>query len=260
MNNNEFPDIEPLEARCTKDGSLYFRQPKVTDRLVSLKKSSYEESCHALFQIDEKSIDYIPTECILATVRSLRKRTDCELFHNYIKELLRRVTSRLLSEDEPVQEAVLGSFTNLLANDLKQRKTTLDFYEGRFAKGLKMLIIKERARYHKQLGKRKLLEISEASSEISAEIEKASGSFNIFDPGEINKEDYLFRLSEGIERLPTLHKKIIIMWSKKILIESQDENVKTISSLLDMTPKTIRKYKNEALGTLKKFITEGETQ
>jgi len=89
LNENEFPKIEALEAR-KKDGSLYYRQPEVIDRLRSLEDSSYEDICSALKQSDENHADYIPTECLLAIARSLRLRTKGDLFAVIWRKLMER--------------------------------------------------------------------------------------------------------------------------------------------------------------------------
>ena len=105
------------------------------------------------------------------------------------------------------------------------------------------------------------MEVSEDSDDLSEDAEKAGGSFDALTPGELfSKKDYLFLLSEGIERLPDLHRKVFIMWCNGIPNESQDPTIDSISAVLGKTPKTTRKYRREAVITLQKFAKERDTQ
>jgi DNA-directed RNA polymerase specialized sigma24 family protein len=143
-----------------------------------------------------------------------------------------------------------------LHRDLREYNERLDFFEIRFNRALKTLRMDVEKQVRKENEKFESLGQDEESGDLSPDVERAAGSFDLFEAQKKCDPDYRLRLLQSIRSLPELQRTIIEMLLKDFPIDSQDPNVMTIARAVKKTEKTVRNQRDRAFATLKAALTK----
>jgi hypothetical protein len=135
----------PLRKRTLK-GDLYTRPPEIEGKLLELSGLPREEAVTRCKIPERDDPAYVPSECLLHFVRSFREnpaRPEFEVLYRLLAtRLLRKLprdSGRL--DDTLIREEVFGRFCELLAEDLRSYSERLDFFEIRFDKAFKRVLM-----------------------------------------------------------------------------------------------------------------------
>jgi hypothetical protein len=180
-------------------------------------------------------------------------------------ERIRRTLPRVENPDgmtlsftrSQVHEQVYDKFVTLLLKERTDYVERLDFFEVHFNGGLGLLKLDAQDKAWKEENRNTELEADEDSGEIDAEVEKAAGSYEPFDPEILDDYIYRSRLDAAMDELSPLQKRIIEMWRQDIPIDSIDPTVVTISKSLGKSEKTIRNHRDLAFNKLRVLLTRG---
>lgn len=259
--------ISPLK-KLKKSGELYQRQPEIETKLLELNSLTLQDRLARCQIADSNDPRYIPSECILHFVRAARENPDGKYYEGLYKGLIARVLKQLPKRTERsdkealfdalIREKALGTFCELLADDILDYSERLDFYEVRFMRAVKTLKIDA---YRKVKGDdegKESIESEEENGALRREVEEAIQSYNPFEPQILSITDYQFELDSAIEKLPDLQKRILQLLKLGIPIDSIDPNVVTISKTMKRSEKTIRTHRDKAFATLRRRLTRGD--
>ena len=216
------PLIAPLRKRNKKNGELYTRLDEITAKLVEINELTPDELSTRCVVDDSKSVDYLPSECLLYLVRQRRSGPFDEHFQTLFNALAGRVLRGLpkveswdgASEnmtDCNVSEEGWHRFLKMLVKDQQEYCEGLDIYEVRFAMALKKLRLDSQRKVYSKDNPLESIEINDETGEIAPEVENAAGNFDPFDSDAITNYDYLLRLDKAIDGLPELQKTIVVM-------------------------------------------------
>ena len=262
------PSPPPLRKK-NPDQKVYTRPHNIQDKLKELLALTREEVlAHCQIQ-DKENAAYIPSECLVHLLRNGRGKADSKYYEILYKTLLGRMVRRLRSksssdngseafQDCLIRDRVMDRFNELLAKDRNGYEEKLDFYEVRFDRKLKLLILDAQDQVWTETNRSRPLENSE-TGEILAEVEEAAGPSDPFAEANSDEKDYRFRLEAAIERLPTEQKRIVTMLKMGVPIDSKDPEAVTIAKALERSEKTIRTIRDRAFATIKAFFEKGAT-
>lgn len=260
--------IRPLRKH-KRDGTPYTRPGHIDSLLVELAELPRDEILRRAAVTNSSDPSYLPSECLLHIMRSGRSENSDRYFERLfgllskrvIRALPRFITARGMIEPvkERVHELAYGRFTELIAADRIEYDERLDFFEVRWNAAI--------ANLRRDAWEKALAELKDSDSldddetgELAAEVEKAIGSFDPFDPAALNEADYRLRLQAAIDRLPKEQIRIIEMLRQDIPIDSTEPGTVTIADTLGKSEKTIRNHRNRAFLAIKRTMTEGEEQ
>ncbi len=147
------------------------------------------------------------------------------------------------------REDVIDHFVDLLLSDLVQYDDSLDYYEVNFNAAVAADRHDANARHWKRENRTEALETEDG--EISARVEIAIGDYDPFDAHELDKKDYRIRLYDAIASLPEFQRRIVVMWSQDIPIDSSDPSVMCMRKTLGRSEKSIRTHRDKAFASLK---------
>ncbi len=260
--------IAPLRKK-DKNGKPYTRLPEIEAKLFAISTLSPEAISARCAIHDYDSADYLPSECLLYLVRGHRSKPFDGCSEVLFKALMERVLRGLPRAESPdgtqerltesdVRDEVRHRFLEMLVRDRQEYVEGLDFYEIRFEMAMKKRRLDAQDKVFRRNNPLKSIENDNDTGEIAPEVERAAGSFDPFDSDAIADSIYLLRLDEAIDALPKLEKAIIEMIRKEIPIESKEPGVVNIANALGKTPKTVRKYRDQAYATLRAALTKGE--
>jgi len=265
--SSEAEVIEPL--RKLTGGKTYSRPPEIEAKLKELYATSDDEIIRRCEITSEDDDGFVPPECLVHLVRIRRHCVDADLtFALLFDALFTRVLAHLPKEPkwEGVGEASERSDVRLLASTrfkelmLLDRKNgyddRLDIYEVRFAMAVANL--RKDAKKKTLRHARRTTEVGsfERDIELSDREQEqiAIGDLNIFEKS--GSEDYRILLCAAIDRLPDEYRTVVELYQLGIPFESTKPDVVPISEIISRSPKTARKYLNEAIGLLKSMIEE----
>ena len=217
---------------------------------------------------DEKDADYVPSECLVYLVRGCRYERESQYFERLYSALMRRILQRLPAAESPdgkklylkesrIQEGVIDTFQELLALDRTAYEDRLDFWEVAFGMALKKLKITVQDKVWRETNRSARLENPD-TGEISGDAVEAMDALDPLDPEELLKKDYREGLPSAIESLTPDQRRIIKMCLEGFPIDSIDPIAVTISKVLNLSEKTVRTKKKEALAALKKILKKGD--
>jgi hypothetical protein len=213
---------------------------------------------------DRSDPAYVPSECIMHFVRAGRNDNSQAGFERIYPALMARVIRALprsesadgqlvSAKQSEINDKVFHRLQALLSADRNEYSDKLDYFEIRFDGGLASLRRDAQETVWQEENRKTPLE-SRETGELSAEVEKAVGSYNPFENSEIDENDYRSRLDKAIEKLPREQIRIIEMLRLEIPIDSKDQTVHTIAKALGRSEKTIRTHRDKALATLKALL------
>lgn len=257
------PSPAPLRKK-KPDQKVYTRPHNIQDKLKELLALPRDEILSRCQIQDKENAAYIPSECLVHLLRNGRGEAASAYFEMLYRTLLARIMRRLRArasadsssetlQDCLIRDRVLDWFHELLAKDRNDYEERLDFYEVRFDRKLKLLILDAQDQVWTESNRSRPLENSE-TGEISAEVEEAAGPFDPFAEAHSDKKDYRFRLEAAIDSLPTEQKRIVTMLKMGFPIDSKDPKAVTIAKTLKRSEKTIRTTRDKAFATLRAFL------
>ena len=259
--------ITPL-TKVKGDGALYTRPKEIEAHLHVLTALPRETLLQRAQICSDADSGYIPSECLVYFIRACRHDNDESWFEQLYKLLLARVYNSLPRVDdadgmtasftqEAIRNEVVDRFVELIVEDRKSPDNKLDFFEIRFALGIKRMRQDAREKAWRD-EKRKTTVEDEETGELSAVVETAAG---VFDPREFdNIEDPLFRmrLDAAIDSLPVEQIRTLHMIRLGFPIDSKDPEVMTIAKALGTNEKTIRNYRDRAVASLQALFVDGD--
>nr|WP_229773710.1 DNA-binding response regulator [Iodidimonas muriae] len=205
---------------------------------------------------------YIPSECLVYFIRASRNDNSEAWFERLYKVLAERVLRALPREGNAdgqtasrtklaIRDKAFGRFVEFLSHDRTVGSEKLDYFEVRFDGAVASLRRDAQEQAWRDENRSAPLEYDRETGELSEEVERAAGSFDLTDQLEIDDPDYQSRLEAAIDTLPGEQMRIIEMLRQEIPIDSKDPEVVTISRTLGKSEKTIRTYRDKAFATLR---------
>lgn len=260
--------ITPLR-KCTRDGKLYTRRPRIEAKIIellSLSRSELITRCKIRQRTDP---EYVPSECLVYFIRVSRTDNLDTYFEQLYKILAERVLRHLPNAESfngrttsltknAIREAVFGRFVDLLLSDRSAYLDKLDYYEINFEGALKNLRLDVQDQVWRNEN-RSTTFYDEETGDPTAAVERAAGSFDPFNMSALDDDDYRLCLNAAIDALPPEQRRIIVMIQQGIPIDSKDPEMVTIAKALGKSEKTIRTHRNKAYAALRAALTAGET-
>ncbi|MBM3604682.1 MAG: DNA-binding response regulator [Alphaproteobacteria bacterium] len=264
--------IEPLRKR-RPDGRLYERRAEITTLLRDLETLPHNELIRRAQIRSRSDLDYIPSECLLRFVRRSKRDNTDRLFETLFKALLARVEHAATLKNgqhylpdgrsgfskyaTDVRDYVMDRFLKRLINDRNGYDDGLDYYEVNFAHAVASL--RATAKRTSAAEAEKLQPLSTNDDEaVSAEVERAAGSFNPFDRTRFNDGSYRSRLVRAIMKLPVKERQVVVLLLKEYPIESNDPDKPDICTTLGCVEKTVRNRRDRAFAKLRVALLEEE--
>jgi hypothetical protein len=261
--------IPPLRKRRKGTNELYRRRDGVEKKLIELAALSREALIQRAQIRDGRHPDYIPSECLLHHLRNSKTDNTDKFFNRLFKILLDRLLSALPRPDhqsgaqqrtditaERIRDRALGHVLEMLSKDRDGYDERLDFFEVSFNSAVAALRNDSLAPAIREQKRSASLTFDEETGEPSAEVERARGAFDPFDPAKANDEDYRLRVDAAIETLPQEQIRIVTMIAHGIPIESQDPSQPSVSTILGRSEKTIRTHRDKAYAAIRKAVQE----
>jgi DNA-directed RNA polymerase specialized sigma24 family protein len=134
----------------------------------------------------------------------------------------------------------------------------LDYFEVRFDGALANLRRDAQEQAWREENRTTALEYDPETNELSAEVERAAGTYDPFDATSFDARDYRSRLDAAIDALPPEQNRIIDMLRQGFPIDSKDPAAMTIARALGKSEKTIRTHRDRAFVTLRAALSSGE--
>jgi DNA-directed RNA polymerase specialized sigma24 family protein len=262
--------LSPLRKKNAKTGELYRRFESVESvlkQLLALPREAVVQKCEI---DDESNVNFVPSECLVHLVRICRNERPTSYFERLYGALMKRILlrlppaeskdrKRLYLKESRIQEGVIDSFQEILALDRSMYDERLDFWEVAFGRALKKLTVTIQDKVWRDTNRSKPLEHAE-TGEILAHVVEAAGTSDPFGAEELFGKNYREQLPAAIGSLAPDKRRIIKMCLEGFPIDSIDPNVVTISKALNLSEKTVRTKRKQALAALKKFLEKGDKQ
>ncbi|KMZ11445.1 hypothetical protein BHUM_05386c [Candidatus Burkholderia humilis] len=248
--------LRPLR-KLKPDGTLYFRRDKIKTEIQALAGISATELERRAGLWKASDPDFVSPETLLYFVRNAAAGVHREkLTEKLFVRVAHRVPSATDSGDDTVsltriniREDVCDHFVDLLLSDRQKYNERLDYYEVNFNQAIAADRHDANARHWKR--ENRTVELETEDGEVTAQAKSTFGDCNPFDPDELDKKDYRLLLDDGIDSLPELQRRIVVMLRQEIPIESKDPSINSISKVLGKSEKTIRTRRDKAFASLK---------
>ncbi|TCU16395.1 DNA-binding response regulator [Rhizobium sullae] len=264
--------IEPLRKH-RKDGRLYERRAETTAMLMQLEGLAFDQLVERAKIRSKTDPLYLPTECLLHFVRRSKRDNSDRSFEILFRILLARVenaatlhsTMHRLEYGEiaitafgsKVKNDVVDRFLARLVSDRDGYDERLDYFEVNFSHAIASLRSTAKLKAAEEEKRSQPLS-SDDDEEISAEVEKAAGSFDPFDKSKIDDGNYRFRLFAVIKELPDKERHVVALLFKEYPIESNDPDKPSICKILGCVEKTVRNRRDRAFEKLRTALSEEE--
>lgn len=253
------------------DGRSYERRADTTAALLQLESLSQEQLVQRA-KIREK-VDplYLSSECLLHRIRQSKRDNSDRFFESLFRILMARVESAATLRSEiyrlpngriaitafgtKVRDYVVDRFLARLIADRDGYDERLDYFEVNFSHAIASL----RATAKKKAAdeeKRSQPLSSDDDEDVSAEVEKAAGTFDPFDASKIDDGNYRFRLFAAIKKLPEKERHVVALLFKEYPIESSDPDKPSICKILGCVEKTVRNRRDRAFEKLTTALSE----
>lgn len=264
--------IEPLRKN-RKDGRLYERRAETTAILIQLESLPFDQVAERAKIRAKTDPLYLPSECLLHFIRRSKRDNSDRFFESFFRILLARVESAATLRSEiyrlptgkvgittfgtKVRDHVVDRFLARLVSDRHGYDERLDYFEVNFSHAIASL--RATAKLKAANEEKRLQPLSaDNDEEISAEVEKAAGSFDPFDASKIDDGNYRFRLFAAIKQLPEKERHVVALLFKEYPIESNDPDKPSICKVLGCVEKTVRNRRDRAFEKLKTALSEEE--
>lgn len=263
--------VEPLRMTYP-DGSHYRRRNEIEKMLTQLEQVTRDQLMERMQISDPTHADFLPAECILHFLRKSKRDNTSRQFELMYKALLARVEraamvpgalhyvgekQAITARGAKIIEEVVFAFELKLTKDRNGYLEGLDYYEVNFASAMKSLRSTARAKIDLEEGRNQPLSYNDEES-ISADVEKAAGAFDPFNPEKIDDPVYRSALGAAIKELPAEERDVILLTLKGYQDASIQPDAITISSLLGCNDQTVRNRRKRAVIKLKKALEELE--
>jgi hypothetical protein len=255
--------VTPLRKR-TLEGAVYIRSASIQALLEQLEQLSREQLIERCRIRGRSDPDYVPSECLLYLVRACRAENSSAYFEELYKILAARVLGALPKAESTggtvvrvslsksrIRDKAFDRFRELLATDRQVYSEKLDYFEIRFDGAIANLRRDAEGQVWREENRAAPIELDPETIELSAEVEKAAGSYNPFENGEFGDADYQSRLDAAIESLPPEQSRIIEMLKLGTPIDSKNPEAMTIAKALKRSEKTIRTHRDLAFAALR---------
>jgi hypothetical protein len=259
--------IAPLRKKPKGSDEPYKRRAHVEALLPQLESLSRDEIVARSRIRSAADPNYMPTECLLYLTRASRDDNSQQYFERLFKGLYRRLISALPRVDsgdethgridltaEKIRDHALGRFLEMLSKDRDDYDERLDYLEVSFNAGVASLRNDAMAPALRDQKRSTPIEQDRETGEPSAEVERARGAFDPFDPAKSNDEDYRMRLDAAIDALPKEQIRIVTMIAHGIPIESKMPGKPSISTILGRSEKTIRNHRDKAYDAIRTAV------
>lgn len=238
------------------------RDAKIEAKLVELATLSRDEIIARCASRRRDDPNYVPSECLLYYVRASRADKSEAQFERLYEILAERVLRRLDAYGKTVlngliREKAFGRFVELLSADRNSYSENLDYFEVRFDGALANLRRDAWAQVRPDEKHSTGLEFDE-TGELSVEVERAAGSFDLFSMSQSDAADYRSCLDAAIEALPLEQSRIVEMIRQGIPIDSKETEAVTIAKTLGKSEKTIRTYRDKAYAAIRAALARGD--
>jgi hypothetical protein len=247
-----------------KDGNLYKRPLKIEQAIDAAMKQETAALQVRAQVADEKSPDYLPTECLVHIIREAKRGGDERRMNALLPWLLARCEAilfkRIHDKSRPnapeIREEILGEFSVLFAEDGSGRNPDeLDFYECRFNRAFRLFRIDF---LRSESARTEPLESFPGQDEIGLSVDDEEHVSVLPEvlrsgPTQLQSASYS-ELMNAVNVLPSDERKAIILCCVLGLKEeSSDPGETTASRLCGVTPRTIRNRLNKAAQKLSQF-------
>lgn len=258
--------VKELKKR-KKNGEMYTRPKKVEAAICDAIKQTTAVIVKRAAVSDQKSSDFLPSECIVHLIRKANKENDTKTVNALFPILLNRCYRNLksavnetLPNAEGVREEILFILCDLFAKDATGESVEeLDFYECMFNLALKSLRVMAVRKYSAE--KRGGTAITEDLPDLSAYHSSDKDADIILSKlaDLANQEDRVFlsQVRKAIQAMPPDEQQALILcnfWGYKI--ESTDPVERTAASISGVSGRTIRKRLTSAQTKLKHLHKE----
>jgi hypothetical protein len=201
---------------------------------------------------------------VLAFVRREWAAQNHALFEPLLAVLLERLRRRLpraLSSDGKTAslsrsdqaEQVQDTFIAMLIGEANGYDERLDYYEISFAGSIVKLSLTAKRWSRRSTGRQVGL-YDEDEGELRADVERAIGVFDPFNPDLLQDEIYRSRLPAAMEKLKPLEKRIVKMWRNDVPIDSKDPSITTMTRITGRSEKGIRNVRDRAFAKLRGLL------
>jgi DNA-directed RNA polymerase specialized sigma24 family protein len=211
--------------------------------------------------------NYIPSECLLHLLRASPQDNSERYFKRLFKGLYDRLIWALPRPEsgevnrgttdltaEKVRDHALGRLMEMLSKDRDDYDERLDYFEISFNAGIANL--RKDAMTPALRDQKRSIPIEQdfETGEPSAEVERARGAFDPFDPAKSNDEDYRLRVDAAIDALSKEQNRIVTMIAHGIPIESKIKGKPSIATILGRSEKTIRNHRDKAYEAIRTAV------
>lgn len=258
------PNFSPL-MKTTKAGNLYVRMAHIEATISELASVGRDELIDRCKITDRGDPGYVPSECLLYFLRLSREDNNDNFFTDLYRILAARIVRVMPTGESPdgkrislplkdVRDQVLDKFTEMLVTDRSCYLEKLDFFEVRFDMSISRLRDTAKKQVRRRDKRHVPIDRDENTGELTSEVEKAAGSYDLFNDEKNWSFEYRSRLDAAIDLLPPLQRGILEMLRKGIPIESKDPDAVSISKTFQKVEKTIRNQRDKAFATLQKML------
>ncbi len=259
--------IAPLRKKPKGAEEPYSRRTHIEALLRRLELVSRNEIVERSQIRNSADPDYIPTECLLHLMRASRHDNSDQYFERLFKGLYDRLISALPRVDcgdedhgtidltaEKIRDHALGRFMEMLSKDRDDYDERLDYFEVSFNAGMANLRKDAFTPALRDQKRSTPIEQDPETGAPSAEVERARGTFDPFDPAKSNDADYRMRVDAAIDVLPKEQIRIVTMIAHGIPIESKTPGKPSISTILGRSEKTIRIHRDKAYEAIRTAV------
>jgi hypothetical protein len=247
-----------------KNGNLYTRPLKVGQAIDAAMKQETAALQERAQVVDEKSPDYLPTECLVHFVREAKRGGDERTMSALLPWLLarceailfRRIPDKSRSNAPEIREEILSEFGVLFAEDGSgQNPHELDFYECRFNRAFRLFRIDFLRSESARTGPLASFPAQDEMGLSPNDEERVSLLPEALRSGPTQLQSVSHsELMNAVNALPSDERKAIILCCVLGLREeSNDPGETTASKLCGVTPRTIRNRLNKAAQKLSQF-------
>lgn len=263
--NNASEGGIPALRKQKVDGTPYVRPSDIEGLLRVLVKID-EDDALARARIRRRSAPgWLPGECLIHMLRRAGRRRDQRSYNKWCALILERVRAGLPRADGEAVAArtieltdyALDRFVGMLGPDLAGYDERLDIWEARFDLALANL---RRDAFRRHASGDEVGEVISLGDDaaLAAEVERARGAFDPFDPARDAEDDFRSRVWTAINALPTEQNRILTMMREEMPVGTGAAGEISMSGVLNRTPRTILNYKLKAIAAVRRAVLGDE--
>lgn len=243
---------KPL-TRSTEAGRPYARPPEVESQLEELLNASVDEQLKRAMTVDRESPQFIRDECLVYLIHEAWLADDSARYSALTVQLLRRCTRsikrslRALGVDIGDANDVYGKIVTAMVSAILDEDDKGDFYQVRFRRALRFLILKVYDQYAKRQQRAQWEDSLNAPSNGDNEAEEDGNVLEELVPRPGNIVDEVERLLVIREALEAIrdprHRQVFVLYHYDDWpIETKDPLNPSISRHFGVTPRTVNNW------------------